>query len=146
MTTQSKPASKIIIAIFIILIVILALVAVVPMLFALAMGPGVKTEGLTADGAQPAGERELGRRPVTVRVEVLGGVRAGVRAEVGYGGQHRRVVDGRVAPHRDGRQDRGVVGAAGAGPLHRGHAGAPASRRLMKMPCGRTSRTANITT
>ena len=54
MTTQSKPASKIIIAIFIILIVILALVAVVPMLFALAMGPGVKTEGLTAESAQPA--------------------------------------------------------------------------------------------
>lgn len=54
MTTQSKPASKIIIAIFIILIVILALVAVVPMLFALAMGPGVKTEGLTAEGARPA--------------------------------------------------------------------------------------------
>ena len=32
MTTQSKPASKIIIAIFVILIVVLALVAVVPML------------------------------------------------------------------------------------------------------------------
>jgi len=54
MTTQSKPASKIIIAIFVILIVVLALVAVVPMLFAVAMGPGVKTEGLKAEGAAPA--------------------------------------------------------------------------------------------
>ncbi|GAB3706186.1 YceI family protein [Corynebacterium nasicanis] len=54
MTTQSKPASKIIIAIFIILIVLLALVAVVPMLFALATGPGLKTEGLRAEGASPA--------------------------------------------------------------------------------------------
>ncbi|MDO5511164.1 YceI family protein [Corynebacterium sp.] len=54
MTTKSKPASKIIIAIFVILIVLLALVAVVPMLFAVAMGPGVKTEGLKAEGAEPA--------------------------------------------------------------------------------------------
>ncbi|HHU67161.1 YceI family protein [Corynebacterium sp.] len=54
MTTQNKSASKVVIAIFVILIVLLALVAVVPMLFALAMGPGIKTEGLDAQGAKPA--------------------------------------------------------------------------------------------
>lgn len=54
MTTQKKSASKVVVAIFVVLIVLLALVAVVPMLFALAMGPGVKTEGLDAQGAKPA--------------------------------------------------------------------------------------------
>lgn len=54
MTAQSKPANKIIVAIFVILIVALALVAVVPTLIALVMGPGDKTEGLTSEGAQPA--------------------------------------------------------------------------------------------
>ncbi len=54
MTTQKKSASKVVIAIFVILIVLLALVAVVPVLFALFMGPGIKTEGLDADGAKPA--------------------------------------------------------------------------------------------
>lgn len=54
MTTQKKSASKVVVAIFVILIVVLALVAVVPVLFSLAMGPGVKTEGLDAQGAKPA--------------------------------------------------------------------------------------------
>ena len=42
---QQKSASKIVIAIFVVLIVVLALVAVVPVLIAMAMGPGVRTEG-----------------------------------------------------------------------------------------------------
>ena len=54
MTTQNKSASKVVIAIFVILIVVLALVAVVPTLLALAMGPGIKTEGMNSQGAKPA--------------------------------------------------------------------------------------------
>lgn len=52
--TQQKSANKVVIAIFVVLIVALALVAVVPVMVALAMGPGVRTEGLSAENAQPA--------------------------------------------------------------------------------------------
>lgn len=52
--SQQKSASKIVIAIFVVLIVALALVAVVPVVIALAMGPGVRTEGLSAQNAEPA--------------------------------------------------------------------------------------------
>lgn len=51
---QQKSANKVVIAIFVVLIVALALVAVVPVMVALAMGPGVRTEGLSAENAQPA--------------------------------------------------------------------------------------------
>lgn len=51
---QQKSANKIIVAIFVVLIVALALVAVVPMLYNVVMGPGVRTEGLSAQNAQPA--------------------------------------------------------------------------------------------
>ena len=62
---QQKSASKIVIAIFVVLIVVLALVAVVPVLIAMAMGPGVRTEGLSAENAQPASTDINGQWRVT---------------------------------------------------------------------------------
>lgn len=52
---QNKPGvNKMVIAVFIVLIVILALVAVVPMIASMVMGLGVRTEGLSAEDAEPA--------------------------------------------------------------------------------------------
>lgn len=45
---------KSVIAILVVLIVGLALISVVPVIYASVMGPGVKTEGLNAEGADPA--------------------------------------------------------------------------------------------
>lgn len=52
--SQQKSANKVVIAIFVVLIMVLGLVAVVPILYSLVMGPGVRTEGLSAQNAQPA--------------------------------------------------------------------------------------------
>lgn len=52
--SQQKSANKVVIAIFVVLIVVLALVAVVPMVVSLALGPGIRTEGLSTANAKPA--------------------------------------------------------------------------------------------
>lgn len=49
-----RTRDKIVVAIFVIAIVVLMLFAVVPVVYAMVMGPGVRTEGLVADGAEPA--------------------------------------------------------------------------------------------
>lgn len=65
--SKSKP-SKMVMTIFAVLIVVLALVAVVPLVYSLVLGPGIRTEALVAENAQPAttdvnGEWKVTRTP-----------------------------------------------------------------------------------
>lgn len=54
MSQKMSTGRKTVMSVVVVLIVVLALVAVVPMVYSAIMGPGVRTEGLSAENAQPA--------------------------------------------------------------------------------------------